>query len=115
MELAHSLGMSLQRCMRETTSTEFNDWCWFLSEQRIRRDPLHWYLARIAMEVRASAQPKKRWNIRQFLINFTNKKTENTPQTEQARQEYLKNSKAFWQALAGAFSEKRDPPKRKRK
>ena len=71
----------------------------YLDQKAARRSKEEWYLARIAMEVRAGAQPKKRWRLSQFLLNFTRSKQDNVPKTPKEKEAYLARSKAHWDAL----------------
>lgn len=67
LKLARELGMSLQKCQRETTSTEFVDWMVFLEmeeEAKVRQEwlipaKMDYYLAQIVAE------------IREFRLGFT--------------------------------------------
>lgn len=96
-ELASHLGMSLQRCQRETTSTEFAEWIEYLElKEKSRID--YWYWAQIACEIRRSWSSKpKMVKIKTFLLNFATKKRT----TKLSKEEYTKRMKAKWFSIIG--------------
>ena len=52
------------------------------------------------MEVRAAANPKKKWRLTQFLLKFTRgERTSDGPKTQAEKDRYLAQSKSFWDAL----------------
>lgn len=107
MKLASHLGMSLQRCKRETSSLEFVTWLVWLEEQELTQfsKPDH-YLAQIAMEVRRTINPKKALSLKNFLIRFT--RTKERKVSTMTEEEYLEAKKkagqraaAWWKAALG--------------
>jgi hypothetical protein len=94
--------MSKQRCQRETTSSEFVEWNRFLKKQAVKTEPIFFYLARIAMEIRRSQQPKKRWKLKDFLLPFTLR-------SKQVEAYDMDASKSYWGAfLSRAANAKKD-------
>ena len=72
-ELASHLCMSLQRCMMETTSSEFVDWKYYLERDVNAFHREDYYLARISMQI-ADMFSKSPQKLKDFLIKFTSKK-----------------------------------------
>lgn len=110
MKIASHLGISLQRCKREHTSREYLRWLAYLAKQDIEKfDRLEYYMAQIAMEVRASyAGKKKRFKLSDFLIKFTRKEkdisTLSGEELEKRKKEVLERSKAHWLGILGLDS-----------
>ncbi len=115
MKLASHLKMSVQRCKRETTSTEFVDWRVYLQQEINGFHREDYFFAQIACEIRrVLAKHKKRIKPEHFLIKFDTKGEEATPQS---KKHASMKSKAFWFSLAqGSKKGKRrkdmDPDKR---
>lgn len=99
--LADRLRLPVQRCMAETSASDFRDWQVYLEQQLNTHDKLDHYLAQIAAEVRRGwvKNPRKVKN-EDFLIEFTRKSEKSdAPATEDEKQKYLAESKAFFAAL----------------
>ncbi len=98
--------MSLQRCKKETSSTEFIDWIWYLEKKR--EDDLEcvskqdFYLAQIAAQVHRMCS-KKAKRISDFLLKHKKKKKMIKPKT---KKEALGNMKRRWFAAVG-YKEKK--------
>jgi len=102
-KLASRLGMSLQRCMRETTSSEFVGWQEYLRAEENETQREHYYLAQIAAEVRRGISKKpKSIKLEQFLLRFERKKIESRPLTEEEKQKRADKSKSIWLAFVNA-------------
>ena len=80
-ELASHLRMSLQRCMMETTSSEFVDWKYYLERDVNAFHREDYYLARISMQI-ANMFSKSPQKLKSFLIKFTSKKAVKTTPKE---------------------------------
>ena len=98
--LAARLGMTIQACMRGTTSTEFVRWQeFFVRElQKPRRED--YYAAQIAAEVRRTiAKHPKLVMAKHFLLDFTGGETK-PPPTEEEIGHRVSASKAKWFGIA---------------
>lgn len=105
--------MPLQKVQRQTTSREFVEWIVYLKRQFHKREPIHYYLAQIALEVRRSIPTKRRrtWKLKQFLLSFKTKEPQkNRPLTEEEKRIRLEKSKMFWMALV---QNPKKPPRKK--
>jgi len=98
--------MSVQRCKRETLSSEVLEWKLFLQQQEENKwkkenfEPIHYFLAAIALEVqRTIVKPESRNDLKlsDFLLKFTTTK----PKVE-TPEERLKRSKQIVGAILGA-------------
>lgn len=96
--------------MAETSSCEFVEWMVYLQELDNRKEPIHYYLAQIALEVRRTLTPKKRWKIQDFLLSFKKPTRKKEPVTAAEKELYLQRSKMFWKALV---QNPKTPPKKK--
>jgi hypothetical protein len=70
--------MPVVEAQHRISSTEFVQWRHYLEDEPNHFNPLFYYLAQIAMEVRASrmfSKSKKSLNLKQFMISFTKKNT----------------------------------------
>jgi hypothetical protein len=85
----------LQIVQNTTTSNEFLLWCQYLEERKTRRDPVHWYLARIAMEIVQNRNPKKKLRLENFLLKFESNSS-SEPKTEAEKVLREQQSRAFW-------------------
>lgn len=102
-KLASRLGMSLQRCMRETTSSEFVGWQEYFEAEENETKQEHYYLAQIAAEVRRGISKKpKSIKTEQFLLKFEREKIESRPLTEEEKQKRAEKSKSTWLAFVNA-------------
>lgn len=94
--LASRLGMSVDRCQRETSSSKLRKWVQFIREEQERPDWMDYYLAQIAYEVHnlrglwaKGFKPRK---LEDFLVRRPPKKKSgdtDKPMSLEAR-------KAFW-------------------
>lgn len=96
--------MSVQRCKRETTSTEFVKWRVKLNRDTNKFDPLHHYFAQLTKEVRLANQglkpAQRRKKTEDFLLKFELRGGEKPkPLT---KQEATERSRSFWFALLRA-------------
>lgn len=93
----------MQRCMAETSSSDFVDWQIYFEQQLNTHEKLDYYLAQIAAEVRRGwVKSPKQVKSEDFLIKFERKgasKTSEAPATDDEKQKYLAESKAFFSAL----------------
>ena len=93
----------MQRCQRETTSTEFLEWIRYreLDMETHRRED--YYLAQIAAEChRSVAKHPNSVKLEQFLLKLTLKKAQKEkPLTEEVKAVRLANSKAAWFGAVG--------------
>ena len=68
-ELAFHLRSPLQRVQRETTSNEFDDWCWYLKRKEEAHDRWDYLFAMVASEIRRSyAQHARGVRMKDFLL-----------------------------------------------
>lgn len=90
--------MSLQRCQKETTSTEFVEWIeYFRQDFNVRRRE-DYFLANIACEIRRSVvKNPKSVKLKPFLLEF---------ETEPIKKE-RRNTLNTWLAWAGVKSRKK--------
>lgn len=102
-ELAWDLKMSVQRCMAETTSSEFVDWVEFRRMNMNNPDRADYYMAQVACEVRRSVvkHPNK-VKLSDFLLKFTTKHKDEKP-TQEEIQRRTQASKAAWFARLKKF------------
>lgn len=106
-QMADRLGMSLQRCQRETTSTEFLEWLEYVEQDIETPKRMDFYLAQIAAEIRRGvARNPNSVKLEHFLLNLTLKGKRREPLTETEKQMRMANSKAAWYRAAG-----KTPPK----
>lgn len=88
------------------------EWKAYLQEQSNEFNPLHYYLAQIALEVRRSYSKKpSRFKLKDFLITFSPNSKQPTPHTAEDRKARIQKSKNIWKAALGGFSK----PKKGRK
>lgn len=116
--------MSRQRFLVETASTEVNDWVHFYEMKDTRTEPIHWYLAHIALMIynigHWFSRKWKKATMEDFLIKF--KTTEDVQKpvkeelTDQQRMIRMQQSKAFWIGTIGkAAGQKKENPAPPRK
>lgn len=101
--------MSLQRCQRETTSTEFLSWqAYMRKEMNIPRRE-DFYFAQIAAEMRRSvSKHPEAPRTEHFLLSFatdSGKKKEVLSDVE--IEQHVMASKAYWFAVVGKNSEEK--------
>lgn len=103
MALASHLGMSKQRCQRETTSSEFVDWLVTMEIERSATKPEHYYLAQIAQEVRRvlSKNPNS-VELKHFLLKFTSGKSGGADPYKDDPEAAAERSKSMWSSFMGA-------------
>lgn len=91
-----------------TTSTEFNRWRHYFDQRPNDFDPLFWYLAQIACEVRRTRmEHPARVQTKDFILTFTDgREPLHTPQN---KQDTIQRSKNFWFA---AVLTARTPPQK---
>lgn len=95
--------MSLQRCMSETTSSEFVDWQRFFKQELGNPTRGEYYLAQIAAEVRRHiARKPLDVDKSQFLMKFEYSSGEaDTHKTPVDPETKVATSKAFWFGFVG--------------
>lgn len=102
-KLASHLGQPLQRVQKETTSTEFIEWCTFLDMEdweRTKREDF--YMAQIAMEIaRTRSSRPGQLRIEDFLLKFVTAGDNGKPMTAQQLEERTQLSKARWRGITG--------------
>lgn len=99
--LAARLGMSLQRCQKETTASEFVEWHRFLRDEWQVPKREDYYLAQIAAEVRRTiARTPGNVKSDDFLLKFKFPSKERVL-TEAEKEQRMHASKARWLALVG--------------
>ena len=100
--LADRLGMSLQRCQQETTSSQFVEWQEYIAwdlEQHKRED---FYLAQIAQLIRqGQVRNPRSVKLVHYLLNLTTRTQKQRPLTKTEKRRRLANSKAYWFGVAG--------------
>ena len=108
LDLASHLGMSLQRCMSETTSTEFCLWKKYLHQKQNDSDKLDYYLAMIAKEIRISwITDKQNVSIDDFILQFKKQPITNEDEEQDLfeEQEAIRKaseaSRAKWASILG--------------
>lgn len=95
--------MSLQRCMRETTSTEFVGWQEYFEVEENTTNREHYYFAQIAAEVRRTIVKKpKSIKLEQFLLKFQKPKHKEKPLTEKEKIKRVEESKKAWLSFVNA-------------
>lgn len=104
--------MSVQRCMTETTSSEFVDWVTFRRMDMNNPSRIDYYLAQIAAEARRTyVKHPNKVKVTDFLLKFTPKKDANKPLTAEEVQQRAQTSKSVWM---GILSRVRKPPEGKK-
>lgn len=85
--------MSVARCKRETTSSQFIEWRVFLDELPNEFNPLYEYLAQIAAEIkRAWVKQKKKVKRKDFILQFRRVKVQQSAPSKAA----IEHSKRSW-------------------
>lgn len=111
-QLADRLGMSLQRCQQETTSTQFVRWCDYLEQDLNRPSRGDYYLAQIAMEIRRGyVKTPANVKLEHFLLEFSKKEGPKKPRTEEEREQWAAASKARWLGMVMSSKTKTPPTK----
>lgn len=100
LRLADRLKMSVQRCMHETTVSDFYDWCEYIrqvdEDAYQQHSKLDWQIASLTAEVRRSwVKEPRRVKPEAFLLKF--KKRLPKPKTKEEAALQVK------QAILGAF------------
>ena len=104
--------MSVQRCMAETTSSEFVDWVSFRRTDMNNPSRIDYYLAQIAAEVRRSnVKHPNKITVKDFLLKFTPKSNPNKPPTQDEITKRSMASKSMWM---GILKKARKPPEGKK-
>jgi len=91
--------LPVQLVKKQTTSSEFVNWVQYLNEEPNRFNPLYFYLAQIAAEVRRTIVKKpEKVKVEDFVIKFISK--------EDQRKANLNKSKSFWLKGLGILKRK---------
>lgn len=105
--------MSVQRCRRETSSSEFNDWIVYLAKRRDRQfnevSPDQFYLAQIAYETACApltSTARKSLKISDFILTFK-KDTDKQPLTKEEKAAKISKSKSHWLWMFGSGKKKK--------
>ena len=104
--LAARLGMPLQQCQRQTTSTEFKEWQEFFKRELEMPRREDYYAAQNAAEIRRTvAKNPKDVRLEHFLLEFdtTRRKRVDAEEEQAAR---VARSKAAWGAIAQNITKK---------
>lgn len=104
MRLASHLGISLRRCLAETTNREFKDWIVWLDREWNTPNRSDHYLMQIAREIR-DKWSKKGSLLDTFKLKFGSKKEPKRELTKEEIEEKTRRSKQTW----GMRLAKRDP------
>jgi len=100
LRLASRLGMSLQRCRAETTSSELTLWKVHMEEETYEHTKQDYYLAQIAQEVRKVLSKKpNNIKLKSFLLSYERAKKKKKQMT---REEATAAMKSTLYAIAGA-------------
>jgi hypothetical protein len=104
--IALELGIPVAELQERMSSSEFLEWTIYLEEKANEFNPLFWYLAQIAREVRLGWSKKRNHKLKDFLLSFTTRGEKSSRVTEgkdseEERQSYLESSKRFWCGLLG--------------
>lgn len=108
------LGLPVQELQKKTTTKEFLLWSAYLEEKPNLLDPIHHYLAQIALVISQSNRKKgsKRMLIKDFLITFRRKKTKEEKakkkeeMSERDKRAAIDRSKQGWLAAVGILGSK---------
>jgi hypothetical protein len=107
MELASHLGLSLQRCKQETSSTDFVNWQAYLMKKMNEPSRSDYYLMRVAQEIRRAFAAKNTIvSIKDFFVKFTFEKKKPEAIEEIEPGERVTRSKGFWMGLVGLARKK---------
>ena len=105
MMLASRLGMSVDRCQKETPARRFWKWLRFIREKQEQPDWMDYYLARIAYEVHClrgcwvkGFKPAK---LEDFLVRRPVVPVKRSANTKEER---VKEAKAYWGAFFAAHN-----------
>lgn len=84
--------------MRKTTSFEYSIWIEYLAKKSEREanefNPIHWYLAQIAAEVRRSmVKHPEKVKLSDFILSFSSAKP--------PKKLTLEETKAIWKSIVG--------------
>lgn len=96
--------MSKQRCLQETTSTEFLDWMEYLKQDVNAFHREDYFLASIAMHIRMAfaKDPGKVPKLEHFLLKFKEKVRKKIKvMKEMTREEAAEKSKRYFLPWAG--------------
>jgi len=105
--------MPVQRCMRETSSTDFLDWQEYIRRERNTPRREDFYAAQIAAEVRRGiAKKPQAVKTEQFLLTFTTEEKKQKPPTRKEIDLRVAHSKARWFGIVNMKPRKPPPQKR---
>ena len=94
--------MSLQRCMQETTSTQFVEWQEYFDKEMNMPTKEDWYAAQLAAEVRRGAVKNPRTvKVEHLLLKFTMAGKKEEPLSEEKIERLTAQSKQRWFASTG--------------
>lgn len=101
MEIAARIGCSKREAKLRVGSSELADWRVFLHREANAFNPLFYYLAQIAAEVRRTKAGKRARGIKikDFILKFTSSTP--TPAKPKSREEATKLAQARWFGIAG--------------
>ena len=105
--------MSLQRCKRETTSTEFVAWREYFARDLETPTRMEYYMAQLTATVaRTFAKNPQKIKAKQFLLEFTTNGKGDKPPTEDEIEQRIAQSEASWAAIINAPPQKPPPQKK---
>jgi len=103
--------MSLQRCKRETTSTEFLKWQTYFEQDLNTHKREDYYLAQIAAEIRrVMRKSPSSIKLEHFLLKFQGEVNKNKPLTDKDIKRRTEWSKTRWMTLV-MRTKPRKPPR----
>jgi hypothetical protein len=112
VELAATYSCPIWKAKYLTPSSDIPKWVAYFERKVNAFDPLHYYLAQIALEVRRSINPKKARNLKveHFLFKFAKK----GPPKKLTRKEILAAGEAAKAAMKARLAriKPKKPPKR---
>lgn len=92
----------MQVLKRQTTSKEFSNWKYYLQNLPNEFEPLHYYLAQIAMFVVKTQNPKKKVALEDFILKFVPKKISKAdPKDQPVSEEQKKRNRSFVLGMVG--------------
>ena len=106
--VATHLKKSVQEAQNSMTSSEFVDMLTFIEMDWSFAKPDHYYLARIAREIKAIfAKDPSSLKLEDFLLKFTAPEKD---KDENEAKDKLQKSKSTWASFLGAFARKKKRP-----
>jgi hypothetical protein len=88
--LAKALGTSVAEAQQRIGSSEFVEWKVFLADEPNHFNPLWYYLAQIAKEVRQAAMFNKRsYKVKDFLIEFAGRTAPQKAEIERSKKAWM--------------------------